>query len=341
MAIDREPPQLRVVAPSAPDVVFADEMGKPLGPIPWVCSALRIAPGRPTSIVGLAGSRKTFLALDLEIAVASSTRVLGFDVRAGRALHVDLEATRRPTFERLQALARGRGFELASLGDRLAYVWQPLTSWRKSSSLDRFCSLIEPYDLVVVDPVRGALDGADENSSAASAPLELAIAASAKTGSAIAFIDHGQGRPRGHSSKLDASQVLIACAAASRIAPTFVTCPRDQVAGLGFADFSFTHIVEDDRIRLIRDSEPVRIPTGGLRTGLETVVSPEALERAKRVVLDVLSHHHTLTSGNAVAKLAVGAGGKQPVLAALRALRATGEVVVEDGCLTLAREVQP
>ncbi len=319
-------------------IVFADRMACPLPPIPWICKALCVAPGRPTTFVGLAGTRKSFLLLGLGLAVASATQtcVLGFDVRRGRALHIDLEATRRPTFERIQALARGNDIDLASLGKSLGYAWRPI-SWRRNS-LDALCRLVDGFDLVGVDAVRGALDGNDENGIGASEPHDLAIAASEKTGASFVFIDHGPGKPRGHSSKVDASGVIIAFATAQMNGPTFVQCTRDQVSGREGGRFAFTHVVDENAIRLVHvqhpleGSKPVREPPAS-QTGLA-----EPPERALQAVREALRVHRNLKSANDVAAKAHG-GGKQPVLAALRALRASGEVVVVDGFIRLSMEV--
>jgi hypothetical protein len=134
-------------------------------------------------------------------------------------------------------------------------------------TIDAVCRQCDSIDLLIVDSVRACAAGVEENTNAASLPLDIAIAASEKTGCCILFLDHA-GKPkegaervdlqRGHSSKLDACQTLLALSAAKG-KPTLVTCERSQVASEDDwpADFSFT---------LVRSA-------GGL--SLTEVVAPE------------------------------------------------------------------
>lgn len=309
-----------------PLTVYAGDLAQPLGPIPWLVEELCIASGRPTVFVGEGGSRKSWLAMALALSVAGDRQLLGFRVRSGRALHLDYEQGRRMTAERYQALALGLGLELASLDKRLAYRWRPM-SWRGSKVLDTLCWHVEGFDLVVVDPLRACLAGVDENSMAASAPLDLATEASERTGATFVFVDHA-GKPklddhgaaarsrkhsnRGHSSKLDASQTLIVLSAAKG-EPTLVTCERNQLSGRLFDDFEF-NISSDGQggLRLAHVERPATTES----------TPDEAFERLCNVVLDVIQHHPGIGSAGEVAQRA--GKRKSSVLDALRALETRG-----------------
>lgn len=162
------------LAPATPrkriEIVSAADLSRPLPPVPWLAKALGIAPGRPTVIVGKAGSGKTLAVQDFAIAVASGQPVFGdsrFAVRQGSVLHLDLDQGRYATARRYQQLARGRGLDLAALPIDCAFFGFKLTEGATISveAVHALTEAAEGRALVIIDSLRGLAPGLDENSS--------------------------------------------------------------------------------------------------------------------------------------------------------------------------------
>lgn len=232
------------------ETLFAPELARALPPVPWVCQGLTIAPGRPTIICGIGGVGKSWFAQALMLAGACDVEFLGrFRCKPGmRSVYVDYEQGQYQTQQRFQLLAGAMGVKsLSALDRRIGYTWRPIPSWnvepgKRNKACDSLCRYVDKLklDLMIGDSVRACSPGTEENSSAASGPMDLATMVSAKTGVAIAFLDHsgkpgkdGQDRgvhnQRGHSSKTDACQTQLMLFA-NRGKPTLVSCRRGQLA---------------------------------------------------------------------------------------------------------------
>lgn len=174
----REPPADAAPAPEVPaspkriHTVSAAAMSEPLPPVPWLCHRLSIAPGRPTVVVGRAGSGKTLAVQDLAVAVASGRSVFGaFPVRQGAVLHIDLDQGRYATTRRYQQIAAGRGLDLAALPLECAFFNFKMTTNAHGQTIVDPKSVRLLLDsargvaLVIVDSLRGVSSGLDENSS--------------------------------------------------------------------------------------------------------------------------------------------------------------------------------
>jgi hypothetical protein len=230
--------------------LFAPELARALPPVPWVCQGLTMAPGRPTIVCGIGGVGKSWFAQSLMLAGAVDEPFLGRFVCKPklRSVYVDYEQGERITSQRFQLLAGAMGVRsLAALERRVGYCERPIPSWAvepktRQKTVDGLCRYVDALklDLMVVDSVRACSPGTEENSSAASSPMDLATMVSSKTGVCIAFLDHsgkpgkdGQDRgvhnQRGHSSKTDACQTQLMLFA-SKGKPTLVSCRRGQVA---------------------------------------------------------------------------------------------------------------
>jgi hypothetical protein len=221
-----------------------------------------MAPGRATVFAGEGGCRKGWFVQAMQLCGAAGLPLLGFPLREGmRSVYFDFEQTEFVTRERYQALASGYGIDLAGLGKRVGYRWQPVPTLaprttERQEVIDLLSWHTEGLDLAIVDSVRACSPGVDENSVFSSAPLDVATAVSERTGVVFGFLDHA-GKParrdagpsdrtrkhsqRGHSSKTDAGQTLFIFSA-TKGAPTFVTCERSQIAAEDAwpADFRFT-----------------------------------------------------------------------------------------------------
>jgi AAA domain len=189
---------------------------------------------------------------------AANQRLFGrIDFRPNlRSIYADYEQTRRVTHERFQLLCGGYQISIAGLGERFGYRWRPVPTWAPAradhqKTLDDLSWHTEDVDLLVVDSLRACAFDVEENSNAASAPLDLATEVSEKTGVTVVFIDHASGKAgenqkrvdaqRGHSSKKDACQTLLVLST-SKGQPTLVTCERAQVTAEAEwpGDFSFS-----------------------------------------------------------------------------------------------------
>jgi hypothetical protein len=266
--------------PAEPPTLWATELSKPLPPLVMVSTGLTISPGRPTVFAGEGGCRKGWLAMAVQVYGAAGLKMLGFDFKHElRSVYLDYEQTRRPSQERYQLLANGCQIDLASLGKRLGYRWRPIPTLAPKGDLERervideLCWQVDGMDVAFVDSIRASSLGTDENSVAASVPLDVATAASEKTGAAFVFLDHA-GKPRdnppgpggrtrkhtqrGHSSKLDASQTLFIFSAAKG-EPTLVTCERSQLVAESAwpTDFRFTVAPHNGGLRLEKVVSPV------------------------------------------------------------------------------------
>lgn len=180
----------------------ADMAGEP--PLPsYVVERLHLAPGRPFALTGYAGTCKSLLMSDLLLGVASGVGAEGeiptcwggLEIqRSGRVVHLDLEVGKAGTWRRYAALARGRGFDVATLGDR--FRWRSYGPWRLNAvgALDALCRMIDGSVVCLIDSLKASLPGVKENEAAIADFVGLLGEGSEKTGCAISLIHH-EGKP--------------------------------------------------------------------------------------------------------------------------------------------------
>jgi hypothetical protein len=106
-------------------------------------------------------------------------------------LHVDLEQGDRLTRRRYQKLARAMGIDLASLGDELAVAAMPQLALSMSDEAT-WRGLMTGRDLVIIDSLRAATPGADENASDIRAALDRLGTLSDVTGCRPLVIHHAR-----------------------------------------------------------------------------------------------------------------------------------------------------
>lgn len=308
--------------------LWAPDLAEPLPARRWIYLWLCITSGRPCVFAGEGGSRKGWLALGLLLLGAADMPIFGqYSAIAGmRGLYLDWEQTEYETRLRLQGLCKGYGINLASLGKRLGYKWQPVPSLadRSQKTVDEMCRVVDGIDFCVIDSTRACSPGVDENSVGASAVGDLCLTVGEKTGTAFGLIDHSpkpsEGRSRahaqrGHSSKRDISSTLLVLSAA-KDEPTLVTCERSQVAAQSSwpTDFRFCLSSVNGGIVLTKiTGEPIE------REPLD-----EAIERVRAALKS-----HPGTPGIAALAERVKIR-KSTVLAAFQSLEAAGEAVREE-----------
>lgn len=180
------------VAPSP--VLGAPEIFAPMQRIPWLCRALAIGPGRPTILSGYGGIGKTFAAQQLALVIASGqTRLWDcFDVQhaGGIVGHLDWEQGEWITRWRYQRLAWSMGLREEHLRGRIELVCCPdwrLTDADAEKKLTAFCT---GKALVILDSLRAACIGIDENDARVATYLYLCFRVSQATGCVIVVIHH-------------------------------------------------------------------------------------------------------------------------------------------------------
>ncbi len=149
--------------------------------------------GAPHLVAGYGFAGKTLALQALALALAAAKPIWGAytcrDVR--RVLHVDLEQGDRLTRRRYQRLAAAMGVDLAAMGSSLALsVMPPLAL--APAHMESWRALMTERDLVIVDSLRAATGGQDENSSDIRAGLDMLGSLSDATGCRSMVILHAR-----------------------------------------------------------------------------------------------------------------------------------------------------
>ena len=143
-------------------------------------------------IAGLGFRMKTLAAQSLALSQAAGQRIWGaLEARRRRVTHVISAARARLTTQRYQRLALAMGIDLAGLGDSLIVASMPpirldaahAKAWR---------GLMTDRDLVVIDSLRAASAGRDENDSSIRSCLDMLGALSETTQCRALVIHHAR-----------------------------------------------------------------------------------------------------------------------------------------------------
>lgn len=175
-----------------------------------------VAGGGATHLVaGYGYSGKTLALQSLALSVAGGAPVWGvYRGRKGRALHVDLEQGDRLTRRRYQRLAAAMGIPLAPLGDAIAVAIMPRISLRRDH-YNAWRRLMQGRDLVIIDSLRAASGGLDENSSEIRACLDMLSELSEATHCRPVLIHHSrkpqEGAAGGRFAIRGSSAIYDAC----------------------------------------------------------------------------------------------------------------------------------
>lgn len=163
----------------------------------WIVEGLQLCPGRPTTIVAFGASGKTLAMQSAGLSIASGLPVWGRFATPTplRFKHIDHEQGRHATLKRYQRLAIGLGIGPEHLGDRLGVSLFPNVYLNQPSAEDVYARECEGTDLVLIDALKGATPGEDENDSKIRACLDVLTRVSEKTGCAFAIIHHA-GKPK-------------------------------------------------------------------------------------------------------------------------------------------------
>ncbi len=308
---EKEPPPRGSIVWLSTRAIF-----EPLPPTPWVFRDLLICPGRPSMFAGYGFSGKTLLSQALFVAAASGREAWGHFATGApvRCRHLDFEQGSHATRKRYQRLLAGMGVDLEELGDRLELAVFPSVYLNSPGAMDAYARASEGCGLVLLDALRGATPGEDENDSKVRVCLDLLARVSEKTGATF-VVDHHAGKPkdnhsdprmvlRGSSSIYDAcGSVLVLTGEKNE--PRLVRQVKAPAEAEGSA-------VDDFHLR-IEDVAVGDNPAGGVRVvygGTKETASkstPPKFEEIKARILELVRETRGLASANAIeARVTVG-----------------------------------
>jgi AAA domain len=174
-----------------PEIVDAAEFLGATIPMPSELVAGMLHYGSKCAIGGNSKAYKTWILLDLAVAVATGSDWLGFRTSKGTVLYVNFEIQPAPMQRRVAAVVRAKDVELKP-GD--------IALWNLRGHAADYRNLIpkiiaraktEGFALVILDPLYKLLGSADENSARDIAELLNAIERLAvETGAAVAYANH-------------------------------------------------------------------------------------------------------------------------------------------------------
>lgn len=187
--------------PSSWGLESAAAMASPLTPPTWLSKDLQLGPGRPVIVAGYGASGKTLAAQSLALSVASGQPIWGqFPVtHRGAVIHLDYEQGRYATFRRYQRLAHGMGINLAALDTSLKVRAFPEKRLTDEDIVEALSMLCDGASLLIVDSLRAATPGVDENASEVQRYVQNLARVGEATGCTCLLIHHARKKSEGDS----------------------------------------------------------------------------------------------------------------------------------------------
>lgn len=238
-----------------------------------------VAGGGATHMVaGYGYSGKTLSLQAMALSLAAGRPVWGaYAGQRSRVVHVDFEQGDRLTRRRYQRLAAAMGVELPSLGDALGLAVMPQLSLTRDHFV-QWRDLMAGRDLCIIDSLRAAAGGQDENSSEIRGCLDMLGELSEATQCRPALIHHSRkpqrDDPGGRFAIRGSSAIYDACDCvylfgATKGEPVSVEQAKARTQGDSIPDFALS----------IADVEI----DGDLRAGLRVQVHGHELVDERRV----------------------------------------------------------
>lgn len=196
---------LRPIPPLADSVLDGAAIGAQLSPVDYLVREMGLVAGggAPDLIAGYGFSGKSAAVQALALSLASGRPVwAAYRVSQRRVIHVDLEQGERLTRRRYQRIARAIDVDLPRLGDALSLSVMPDGLRLTSACEQRWRALMTGRDLLIVDSLRAATGGQDENSSDMRTGLDMLGALSNSTSCRVLVIHHA--RKPGNADSADA-----------------------------------------------------------------------------------------------------------------------------------------
>jgi len=166
----------------------------PMPPIEYICEQIGLVAGggAPHLLAGYGFSGKTVAAQSMALSLAAGRAVWGVHkCPKARVLQVDLEQGERLTRSRYQRIAIASGIDLTTLGDDISLVaMAPITL--ASDRMSQWRDLMAGRQLVIVDSLRAATSGADENDSSIRGALDMLGSISEDTKCRALVIHHAR-----------------------------------------------------------------------------------------------------------------------------------------------------
>lgn len=156
----------------------------------WICKELEIGPGRPCGLWGFGSSGKTMYAMVICLSVASGRLAFDkFEVQHGTSSYVSHEMGSHACIERLRRLANGMLLEPSDLL-RFKLSTYPDVMLNSPTAESVYLKEFEGVNFAVLDSLRAALPGVDENKSEMAQYLELLARVSEKNGTTFMVLHH-------------------------------------------------------------------------------------------------------------------------------------------------------
>jgi AAA domain/DnaB-like helicase N terminal domain len=200
----RTAPGMNVARIGAAEIFEAEMADEP----PWLCKALRLAPGRVTLAAGSPDSGKTLSWQSIGVSVATGADAWGvFNVaRRGLVVHLNWDQELDATKRRYRKLLRGRGMGVDSIRGYLEVIDDPAFALDSDAGIAEVRAIARGATLVIIDALTGSLADTDENDPAVGRVLRKLGKISEQTGCVIVVIHHAVKPPqmRGRGGKRDA-----------------------------------------------------------------------------------------------------------------------------------------
>jgi|GEM_PF-1476905 len=182
---------------SGPAIALLDgpQLAVPLPPLEYLIKEIGLVAGggAPHQAAGYGYTGKTIAWQSAALSLSSGRSVWG--AYAGRTLrrvaHVDMEQGERLTRRRYQRLARGMNVDLSQLRDTLVVAVMPPISLSERCA-DDWERLMYGRDLILIDSLRAATGGEDENASGIRVGLDMLGGLSERTGCRPFVIHHAR-----------------------------------------------------------------------------------------------------------------------------------------------------
>jgi len=265
---------------------------EPLPPTVWRVPGLQLCAGRPSMLAAYGASGKTLVSQSLLLCAAARKPIWGEFriVDPLRVGHIDHEQGNHATRKRYQRLRIGHGIHRDEVGDRLRLVCFPPVYLNTPRADDVYARECEGLDLVLLDALRGATPGVDENDSKIRECIDRLTRVSEKTGTAFVVL-HQAPKPkdkdtdrrtvaRGSSAIFDASGSVFDMTRTGE-SPLLVTHEKAPAEADGSLVEKFYLSIED-----VAEGDT---PKAGVRVVFKSSeeAAPELGPRARRAALQL------------------------------------------------------
>lgn len=246
-----------------------DDIFSELPETKWVVPGLQVGPGRPSMIAAYGSTGKTLALQSIALSAAAGVPVWGhFEVPdAFNVRHIDYDQGCTASRRRYQRLAHGMGIGPEAIEGRLSLSVFPSVYLNSADAEEHYLREFEGVDLAVIDALRGAVPGVDENDSKIRSNIDLLSKVSERHGTAFILLHH---------------------AAKPKDGQTAATAARGSSAIFDACGSVFSMVGEQGTDKKVMHTKPSAESTGGALPpfflGIEDVSGPNSLYEGIRVV---------------------------------------------------------